>query len=385
MARRGVRRVGFKRGSVPDFACESLTPVNAVTRPGLRHTLAFMSEFAELLQKGRAGIDTLIARLPKAELHLHIEGSLEPDMMFAKAQKHGITLPHASVDALRAAYAFGNLQEFLDLYYAGADVLRDQDDFYDLTWAYLQRARADGVVHAEIFFDPQTHTARGIDPEVFVEGIVQALHDGEAELGITWRLIPNFLRHLTEQDAFDTLAELEPFMGHFHGFGLDSSEVGHPPSKFARVFAEIRSRGLPVVAHAGEEGPPAYILEALDILHVARIDHGIRAIEDAALVSRLARAQMPLTVCPLSNVKLCAVPSLAAHPIKKLMDAGVLVTINSDDPAYFGGYIGENYRATARALDLDGEALKKIAANSIRASWLHDAKKARHLAAIDAL
>jgi len=305
--------------------------------------------------------------------------------MFAKAKKHGIALPYADVEAVRAAYDFSNLQEFLDLYYAGADVLRDQDDFYDLTWAYLQRAKADGVVHVEIFFDPQTHTARGIDLEIVVEGIVQALHDGEAELGITWRLIPNFLRHLSEQDAIDTLAELEPYMSNFHGFGLDSSEVGHPPSKFARVFAEVRSRGLPVVAHAGEEGPPEYIVEALDILRVARIDHGIRAIEDAALTSRLARAQMPLTVCPLSNVKLCAVPSLAAHPLKKLMDAGVLVTINSDDPAYFGGYVGENYRATARALNLSQTDLKSLAAMSIRASWLHDVQKAKHLAVIDQL
>ena len=348
-----------------------------------------MSTFNDLLNKDRisaeAAIDTLIARLPKAELHLHIEGSLEPEMMFAKAKKHGIALPYADVEAVRAAYDFNNLQEFLDLYYAGADVLRDQDDFYDLTWAYLQRAKADGVVHVEIFFDPQTHTARGIDLEIVVEGIVQALHDGEAELGITWRLIPNFLRHLSEQDAIDTLAELEPYMANFHGFGLDSSEVGHPPSKFARVFAEVRSRGLPVVAHAGEEGPPEYIIEALDVLRVARIDHGIRAIEDAALTSRLARAQMPLTVCPLSNVKLCAVASLAAHPLKKLMDAGVLVTINSDDPAYFGGYVGENYRATARALNLSQTDLKSLAAMSIRASWLHDVQKARHLSAIDQL
>jgi len=348
-----------------------------------------MSTFNDLLNKDRisadAAIDTLIARLPKAELHLHIEGSLEPEMMFAKAKKHGIALPYADVEAVRAAYDFSNLQEFLDLYYAGADVLRDQDDFYDLTWAYLQRAKADGVVHVEIFFDPQTHTARGIDLEIVVEGIVQALHDGEAELGITWRLIPNFLRHLSEQDAIDTLAELEPYMDNFHGFGLDSSEVGHPPSKFARVFAEVRSRGLPVVAHAGEEGPPEYIIEALDILRVARIDHGIRAIEDEALTSRLARAQMPLTVCPLSNVKLCAVPSLAAHPLKKLMDAGVLVTINSDDPAYFGGYVGENYRATARALNLSQSDLKSLAAMSIRASWLHDVQKAKHLAVIDQL
>ena len=344
-----------------------------------------MTSFADLLQKNRAGADAFIARLPKAELHLHIEGSLEPEMMIAKAFKHGIKLPYANVDALRAAYNFSNLQEFLDLYYAGADVLRDKDDFYDLTWAYLQRAKADNVVHTEIFFDPQTHTARGIDLEDVVTGIVEALHDGEAELGITWRLIPNFLRHLSEQDAIDTLAELEPYMEHFHGFGLDSSEVGNPPSKFARVFAEIRSRGLPVVAHAGEEGPPEYITEALDILHVARIDHGIRAIEDEALTSRLARGQIPLTVCPLSNVKLCAVPSLAAHPLKRLLDVGCLVTINSDDPAYFGGYIGENYRAIATALDLSNEDLKMLAAMSIRGSWLHEVQKARHLAKIDQL
>ncbi len=344
-----------------------------------------MTSFSDLLNKDRASTDDFIARLPKAELHLHIEGSLEPEMMFAKAKKHGVALMHSSVAELRAAYDFSNLQEFLDLYYAGANVLRDQDDFYDLTWAYLQRAKADNVVHVEIFFDPQTHTARGIDLEVVVEGIVQALHDGEAELGITWRLIPNFLRHLSEQDAIDTLAELEPYMENFHGFGLDSSEVGHPPSKFARVFAEIRSRGLPVVAHAGEEGPPEYIIEALDILKVSRIDHGIRALEDEALVSRLARAQMPLTVCPLSNVKLCAVPSLEVHPIKKLMKAGVVVTINSDDPAYFGGYIGENYRATAKALDLSNEELKSLAAMSIRASWLHEVQKARHLEKIDQL
>jgi adenine deaminase len=344
-----------------------------------------MSAFSDLLQKDRSTVNALIARLPKAELHMHIEGSLEPEMMIAKAFKHGIALPYANVEALRAAYNFNNLQSFLDLYYAGADVLRDRDDFYDLTWAYLQRAKADHVVHCEIFFDPQTHTARGIELDDVITGIVEALHDGEAELGITWRLIPNFLRHLSEQDAIDALTDLEPYMEHFHGFGLDSSEVGNPPSKFARVFAEIRSRGLPVVAHAGEEGPPEYIIEALDILHVARIDHGIRAIENAALTSRLARGQTPLTVCPLSNVKLCAVPSMAAHPLKKLMDAGCLVTINSDDPAYFGGYLSENYRAVAAALDLNNEDLKKLAAMSIRGSWLHEVAKARHLAVIDQL
>jgi adenine deaminase len=326
-----------------------------------------------------------IAALPKAELHLHIEGSLEPEMMFAKAQKHGVGLPYADVESLRAAYNFSNLQEFLDLYYAGADVLRDEADFYDLTWAYLLRAKADHVVHTEIFFDPQTHTTRGIALEVVINGIVRALAAGEARLGITWRLIPNFLRHLSEADAIATLGQLTPFMQHIHGFGLDSSELGHPPSKFTRVFSMIRELGLPVVAHAGEEGPPEYVYEALDALKVTRIDHGIRTIEDAALTARIAREKIPLTVCPLSNVKLCAVASLATHPLKRLLDAGCVVTINSDDPAYFGGYIGENYSQTAHALNLSPNELKKIAAMSITSSWLNETQKARHLAVIHAL
>jgi adenine deaminase len=329
--------------------------------------------------------NTLITQLPKAELHLHIEGTLEPEMMFAKAAKHGIALPYASVEAVRAAYAFSNLQEFLDLYYAGADVLRDEVDFYDLCWAYLLRAQADHVVHVEIFFDPQTHTARGIALSTVMRGLVSALKYGEAELGITWRLIPNFLRHLPEADALETLDALTPYREHCHGFGLDSSEVGHPPSKFARVFAQARAWGVPVVAHAGEEGPPAYIVEALDLLKVTRIDHGIRAIEDAALIARLARERVPLTVCPLSNVKLCAVPSMAAHPLKRLLEAGVVCTINSDDPAYFGGYVNENYRAAASALSLSAQQLKTLAAMSIESSWLPTLDQAKHLAAIDAL
>lgn len=324
----------------------------------------------------------LIAQLPKAELHLHIEGTLEPEMMFEKAIKHAIALNHTSVESLRAAYNFANLQSFLDLYYAGADVLRDESDFFDLTRAYLLRAQADNVVHAEVFFDPQTHTARGIALDSVVGGIVRALTEGEQKLGITWRLIPNFLRHLSEQDAFDTLAALKPYMSHFHGFGLDSSEVGHPPSKFSRVFAAVREMGLPVVAHAGEEGPPSYIAEALDDLKVSRIDHGIRAIEDTALTARIARDGVPLTVCPLSNVRLRAVPSLDAHPLKRLMNAGCNVSINSDDPAYFGGYVGENYRQTASALRFTRDDLKALAAMSIRGSWLNDAAKARHLSAI---
>jgi adenine deaminase len=323
-----------------------------------------------------------IRTLPKAELHLHIEGTLEPEMLFAKAQKHSIALPYESVEALRAAYNFSNLQSFLDLYYAGAGVLRDEADFYDLTWAYLLRAKEDGVVHAEIFFDPQTHTARNIALDVVVNGIVGALREGEAKLGITWRLIPNFLRHLSEEEAFTTLDQLAPFMMHFHGFGLDSSEVGHPPTKFSRVFAKVRAMGLPVVAHAGEEGPPAYIYEALDELNVTRIDHGIRAIEDAALTARLAREKIALTVCPLSNVRLCAVKSLEAHPLKRLLDAGCVVTINSDDPAYFGGYVAENFAATADALSLSHDDIKRVARMSIDASWLAESEKAPHRARI---
>jgi adenine deaminase len=328
-------------------------------------------------------LETLIAKLPKAELHLHIEGSLEPQMMFAKARKYGIALAHASVESLRAAYAFNNLQEFLDLYYAGADVLRDESDFYDLTWAYLLRAKTDNVVHVEIFFDPQTHTMRGIALDGVVNGIVDALREGEKKLGITWRLIPNFLRHLSEADAFVTLEQLAPFMQHMHGFGLDSSEVGHPPSKFERVFANVRAMGLPVVAHAGEEGPPSYVYEALDLLKVTRIDHGIRAIEDAALTERIAREGIALTVCPLSNVRLCAVKSIDAHPLKRLLDAGCTVTINSDDPAYFGGYVGENYRAIAKALFLSADELRRIATMSIEASWLSRAEKAKHITQIE--
>ncbi len=328
---------------------------------------------------------TLIAQLPKAELHVHIEGTLEPEMMFAKAAKHGIALPFANIEAVRAAYAFSNLQEFLDLYYAGADVLRDEADFYDLTWAYLVRAQADRVVHTEIFFDPQTHTARGIALGAVMAGIVAALQEGERELGISWRLIPNFLRHLSQDEAHATLDAMTPFLEHCHGFGLDSSEVGHPPSKFTHVFARVRALGLPVVAHAGEEGPPAYVLEALDQLQVTRIDHGIRSIEDAALTARLAQTGVPLTVCPLSNLKLCAVPSLSVHPLKRLLEAGVVCTINSDDPAYFGGYVNDNYRAVTDALGLTPQQLKTLAVMSIDSSWLSLAEKAKHRAAIQAL
>jgi len=312
----------------------------------------------------------LIRRLPKVELHLHIEGTLEPEMMFSLADKHGVALPYASVEAVRAAYAFSDLQSFLDLYYAGCAVLRDRRDFYALAMAYFTRAHADNVVHAELFFDPQTHTARGIAMDTVVHGLRDAMEDAHARYGMTSELILCFLRHLSEADAFATLDAALPLRREFAGVGLDSGEKGNPPSKFERVFAKARSLGLRAVAHAGEEGPAAYIREALDLLHVDRIDHGVRCDEDPALVERLAREHVPLTVCPLSNLKLCVVKDLREHNFGRLLRKGVAVTINSDDPAYFGGYIGENYRRTADALDLTAAELVAVAENAARASWL---------------
>jgi adenosine deaminase len=329
--------------------------------------------------------DAYIRALPKAELHLHIEGSLEPEMVFALADKNGVKLDYPSVDALRAAYQFDSLQSFLDVYYASADVLRSEADFHAMTLAYLERAQHDGVVHTELFFDPQTHTARGIPFAVAVHGIHAALVEGQARMGISSRLIPCFLRHLSEADAMDTFEQALPYRDLIHGFGLDSSEQGHPPSKFAAVFERVRDAGFHVVAHAGEEGPPAYIYEALDTLKVARIDHGVRSEEDDALIERLVREQMPLTVCPLSNIKLCVFDRLEDHNLKRLLDRGVCVTVNSDDPAYFGGYIGDNYFAVRDALNLTQSDIVQLARNSIRASWL-DADVQRHwLARIAAL
>ena len=294
-----------------------------------------------------AARERLIRRLPKVELHLHIEGTLEPELMFALAAKHGLALPYASVEAVRAAYAFGDLQSFLDLYYAGCAVLCDRRDFYALAMAYFTRAHADNVVHAELFFDPQTHTARGIALDVVIGGLRDAMADALARYGITSELILCFLRHLSEEDALATLDAALPYRADFIGVGLDSGERGNPPAKFERVFAKARALGLHPVAHAGEEGPAAYIVEALDLLKVERIDHGVRCDEDAALVDRLVRDRVPLTVCPLSNLKLCVVTDLAQHNLARLLRRGVAVTVNSDDPAYFGGYIGENYRAVA--------------------------------------
>ena len=326
--------------------------------------------------------DHLIRRLPKVELHLHIEGTLEPEMMFSLAAKHGAKLPFDSVEAVRKAYAFHDLQSFLDLYYAGCDVLRDRRDFYTLAMAYFARAHADHVVHAELMFDPQTHSARGISMEVVIGGLRDAQEDAHRRYGISSDLILCFLRHLSEEDAFATLEAAMPFHSALAAVGLDSGERGNPPSKFERVFAKARAMGLRAVAHAGEEGPAAYIHEALDLLKVERIDHGVRCDEDPALVARLVRERIPLTVCPLSNLKLCVVKDLRDHNFAKLLRSGVAVTINSDDPAYFGGYIGDNYRATARALELTAPELVAIAQNSVRASFLPASAKAALLGRI---
>lgn len=325
-----------------------------------------------------------IAGLPKAELHLHIEGSLEPELMFDLAQRNGVAIPFTSVEEVRAAYAFSNLQDFLDIYYQGMGVLHTEQDFHDLTAAYLARAHADAVRHVEIFFDPQGHTARGIAFGTVVAGITRALDDAQTRYGITSKLILCFLRHLSEAEAEATLDEALPHLGRIDGVGLDSSEVGHPPSKFTRVFARARALGLKIVAHAGEEGPPAYVYEALDLLGVDRIDHGNRSLEDPALVARLAAAGMTLTVCPLSNLKLCVVGDVADHPLKIMLDAGLRATVNSDDPSYFGGYVNANYLAVADALDLSRGDLITLARNSFTGSFLDDAAKAKHLAAIDA-
>jgi len=325
----------------------------------------------------------LACRMPKAELHVHIEGTLEPDLAFALARRNGIVLPYADEAALRAAYDFDSLQSFLDLYYACADVLRTADDFRDLMLAYLERAAADNVVHAEIFFDPQTHTARGIAFRTVLDGLEEGLRIGRQRWGISGLLILCFLRHLSEEEAFATLAEAEPWLDRIHGFGLDSSEKGHPPSKFARVFARCRELGKPVVAHAGEEGPPAYVVEALDLLGSARIDHGVRSVEDPELVARLAREAIPLTVCPLSNLRLCVFGSMAEHTLPQLLAAGVRVTVNSDDPAYFGGYLNDNIRAVQAAFGFDAATWQRIARNSFEASFVDAAQKAAWIAELD--
>lgn len=325
-----------------------------------------------------------IAGLPKAELHLHIEGSLEPELMFALARRNRIDLPFPTVEAVRAAYQFSRLQDFLDIYYAGADVLRTEQDFHDLADAYFARAAADGVVHAELFFDPQTHTDRGIPFQVVADGLLAAMAAAEQRHGVTSKLILCFLRHLDERAAFATLEAAAPWLDRISGVGLDSSELGHPPEKFARVFDEAGRLGLKRVAHAGEEGPPDYVWQALDLLQIDRLDHGNRSLEDPALVRRLADTGMTLTVCPLSNLKLCVVTDLAHHPIDTMLDLGLHATVNSDDPAYFGGYIADNYRAVAAARGLSRAQLVQLARNSFTGSFLDAAQIAAHLARLDA-
>ena len=324
-----------------------------------------------------------LRRLPKAELHLHIEGSLEPEQMFEFGRRNKVALPFRSVEDVRAAYAFSTLQDFLDIYYQGAGVLVTEQDFHDLALAYFRRVAADGCRHVELFFDPQTHTDRGLPFSVAIDGLLSGMADARAQFGITSKLILCFLRHLDEEAAFATLKAADPYLDRIAGVGLDSSEVGHPPSKFAKVFRAARERGLKLVAHAGEEGPPAYVWEALDLLGVDRIDHGNRALEDPALVARLVRTGMALTVCPLSNLKLCVVDDLAAHPLKRMLDLGLKATCNSDDPAYFGGYLGQNWIETARALRLSRAELATLARNSFTGSFLTADEVAPHLAAIE--
>ncbi|MGE8570847.1 MAG: adenosine deaminase [Acinetobacter amyesii] len=327
----------------------------------------------------------LIRALPKAELHVHIEGTFEPELMFAIAQRNNIAIPYQSVEELKEAYNFHNLQSFLDIYYAGANVLIHEQDFYDLAWAYLEKCAEDHVVHTEMFFDPQTHTDRGVAFETVLNGLQRACNDAKVKLGISSHLIMCFLRHLSEDAAFSTLEQALPYKDQIIGVGLDSSEVGHPPSKFERVFAKAREAGFLIVAHAGEEGPAEYVWEALDLLKVNRVDHGVRSEEDPALMQRLIAEKMPLTVCPLSNLKLCVVNDMAEHNIRRLLQQGVHVTVNSDDPSYFGGYMNDNFIAITKALDLSNAELKQLAINSFEASFISDAEKQTWIKKIEAL
>ncbi|MEG0044405.1 MAG: adenosine deaminase [Comamonas sp.] len=332
-----------------------------------------------------ARLPELLQAMPKAELHMHIEGSLEPELIFALAQRNSVKLAYDSVEALRAAYAFTDLQSFLDIYYAGASVLLHEQDFYDMARAYLNRAVADNVVHTEIFFDPQTHTERGVAMETIINGLYRACRDAQIEQGISATLILSFLRHLSEESALQTLEAALPLRDRFIGVGLDSSELGNPPEKFERVFARCKELGLRLVAHAGEEGPPAYIWGALDVLRVERIDHGVQSEKDEQLMARLAKEQIPLTVCPLSNLKLCVVKDLADHNLPRLLQAGLKVMINSDDPAYFGGYVNENYTQLFASTGMGADEAYQLARNSLEASFASDAQKSVWIAQLDAV
>ncbi|KAA1247860.1 adenosine deaminase [Aquimarina sp. RZ0] len=328
-------------------------------------------------------IEKFIEDIPKAELHLHIEGTFEPELMFKIAQRNHKEIPYNSIEEVKNAYRFNNLQEFLDIYYAGAGVLITEQDFYDLTWAYLTKVHKQNVTHVEIFFDPQTHTERGISFDIVINGIRNALEDGISKLGISYKLIMSFLRHLDESSAFKTLEHAIPYKKWITAVGLDSSELGNPPSKFERVFTKARAEGYQTVAHAGEEGPATYIWEALDLLKVTRIDHGNSCLDDEQLVQKLVASQIPLTLCPLSNLELKVITDLKDHPIKKMMDKNLLVTINSDDPAYFGGYINKNYLETAKALNLSRKQITTLVKNSFKASWLSEEEKERIIKEID--
>ncbi|MBC7547225.1 MAG: adenosine deaminase [Polaromonas sp.] len=328
-------------------------------------------------------LPALLRRMPKAELHIHIEGSLEPELIFALAHRNGVAIPYANVDALRSAYAFTNLQSFLDIYYSGASVLLIEQDFYDMARAYFVRAAADNVLHTELFFDPQTHTARGVSMDVVINGLHRACVDAQAELGVSASLILCFLRHLSEKEAFETLEQALPYRDKIIGIGLDSGEVGNPPEKFARVFARCRELGFHLVAHAGEEGPPAYVWTALDVLKVERVDHGVQSSKDALLMQRLAKDRIALTVCPLSNAKLCVFPDLASHNLKSLLDAGLAATVNSDDPAYFGGYINDNFLQTFAATGMTADHAYRLARNSFEASFIDASTKQRYIGQLD--
>ena len=334
---------------------------------------------------GTDRLPELLRAMPKAELHMHIEGSLEPELIFALAQRNGVSIPYASVEELRRAYAFTNLQSFLDIYYAGASVLLKEQDFYDMAWAYLERAAADHEVHTAMFVDPPTHTARGVPMETVVNGLHRACADALPKLGVSALLIMCFLRHLSEEEAFQTLEQALPYRDKFIGVGLDSSEVGHPPEKFARVFARCRELGLHLVAHAGEEGPPAYVQSALDVLKVERVDHGVQSAKDPALMKRLAQDRIPLTVCPLSNLKLCVFPDLAQHNLGTLLDAGLVATVNSDDPAYFGGYMNQNFTQTFEATGLGVRHAWQLAANSFEGSFIDEAAKRAYVDRLNAV
>jgi len=329
-----------------------------------------------------AGFKEIVEGIPKAELHLHIEGSFEPELMFEIAQRNNISLAYESIDALKKAYNFNNLQEFLDIYYAGAQVLIHEQDFFDLTWAYLSKVHSQNVVHVEVFFDPQTHTDRGIAFDVVFNGIYKALQKAEAEFKMSFKLIMSYLRHLSEEEAFKTLEQSLPFKHLIDGVGLDSSEKGNPPSKFQKVFEASEKEGYKLVAHAGEEGPAEYIWEALDLLKVVRIDHGNRCLDDDALVERLVKEQMPLTLCPLSNVELKVIQKMEEHPLAKMLDKGILATIHSDDPAYFGGYMNENFYETAKGLGLNINQLMQVSVNAFEASWLDAETKEKRIAEV---